>query len=289
MLSVHNLKRLVKKAFMPITIMLIPHNCKKPFSIRIPSAGIVLCIALWLTGTIFVFSKTVQTIEYREMKQKLANYSQQFSELHGTILGLKNSETEFKKLFSLRSKKDVLENLDTSSGGTADTIDFENLKNQIVKTIENVGEIKEYLYRQKDIYRATPLGSPVRGSITSYYGSRIHPHSGKEQFHLGIDIKSQAGSPIKATADGVVSFSGWSGNNGNLVVVEHGMGFSTYYAHNKKNLVKVGQRVKKGETIGHVGATGNAQTAHLHYSVLKNGRYVNPNKFLDEGMYVQKE
>jgi len=289
MLSVHNLKKLVKKAFMPITIMFIPHNCKKPFSLRIPSAGVVLCISLWLAGTFFVFSKTVQTIEYREMKQKLAGYSQQFSELHGTILGLKNSETEFKKLFSLRSKKDVLENLDTSSGETADTIDFENLKNQIVKTIESVSEIKEYLYKQKDIYRATPLGSPVKGSITSYYGSRIHPHSGKEQFHLGIDIKSQAGSPIKATADGVVSFSGWSGNNGNLVVVEHGMGFSTYYAHNKKNLVKVGQRVKKGETIGHVGATGNAQTAHLHYSVLKNGRYVNPNKFLDEGMYVQKE
>jgi murein DD-endopeptidase MepM/ murein hydrolase activator NlpD len=289
MLSVHNLKKLVKKAFMPITIMFIPHNCKKPFSLRIPSAGVVLCISLWLAGTFFVFSKTVQTIEYREMKQKLAGYSQQFSELHGTILGLKNSETEFKKLFSLRSKKDVLENLDTSSGETADTIDFENLKNQIVKTIESVSEIKEYLYKQKDIYRATPLGSPVKGSITSYYGSRIHPHSGKEQFHLGIDIKSQAGSPIKATADGVVSFSGWSGNNGNLVVVEHGMGFSTYYAHNKKNLVKVGQRVKKGETIGYVGATGNAQTAHLHYSVLKNGRYVNPNKFLDEGMYVQKE
>lgn len=289
MLSTHNLKKFVKKAFMPVTIMFIPHNSKKPFSLKIPSAGVVLCIALWLVGTFYVFSKTVQNIEYRTMKQKLTYYSQQFSELHGTILGLKNSETEFKKLFSLRSRKDVLENLDTSSEGPTDSIDFESLKNQIAKTIETVSEIKKYLYQQEDVYRATPLGSPVKGSITSYYGGRIHPHTGREQFHLGIDIKSNAGNPIKATADGVVSFSSWSGNNGNLIVVEHGMGFSTYYAHNKQNLAKVGQRVKKGETIGYVGSTGNAQTAHLHYSVLKNGSYVNPKKFLDEGMYVQKE
>jgi murein DD-endopeptidase MepM/ murein hydrolase activator NlpD len=205
------------------------------------------------------------------------------------MLGLKNSETEFKKLFSLKSRKAILENLDTSSEGPTDSIDFENLKNQIAKTIDAVSEIKDYLYGQRDIYQATPIGSPVKGSITSYYGNRVHPNTGRNQFHLGIDIKAGAGSPIKATASGIVSFSGWSGNNGNLVVVEHGMGFSTYYAHNNKNLVKVGQRVKKGEVIGHVGSTGNAQGAHLHYSVLKNGSYVNPKKFMEEGMYVQKD
>lgn len=289
MLSTHNLKKFVKKAFMPVTIMFIPHNSKKPLSIKMPSLGIIVCVALWLVGTIFVFSKTVQTIEYRVMKQRLNYYSQQFSELHGTILGLKNSETEFKKLFSLKSKKDILENIDTSSVGSPDLIDFENLRKQIAKTIDAVAEIKDYLYRQRDIYQATPIGSPVKGSITSYYGRRIHPHTGREQFHLGIDIKTSAGSPVKVTANGIVSFSGWSGNNGNLIVVEHGMGFSTYYAHNKENLAKVGQRVKKGETIGYVGATGNAQTAHLHYSVLKSGSFVNPKNFLDEGMYVQKE
>lgn len=289
MLSTHNLKKFVKKAFMPVTIMFIPHNSKKPLSIKMPSLGIIVCVALWLVGTIFVFSKTVQTIEYRVMKQRLNYYSQQFSELHGTILGLKNSETEFKKLFSLKSKKDILENIDTSSVGSPDLIDFENLRKQIAKTIDAVAEIKDYLYRQRDIYQATPIGSPVKGSITSYYGRRIHPHTGREQFHLGIDIKTSAGSPVKVTANGIVSFSGWSGNNGNLIVVEHGMGFSTYYAHNKENLAKVGQRVRKGETIGYVGATGNAQTAHLHYSVLKSGSFVNPKNFLDEGMYVQKE
>jgi len=289
MLSTHIVKKLFKKAFTPVTIMFIPHNCKKPLSLKVPSAGIMFCIAFFIVGTLLVFSSTVKTIEYRAMKQKFTYYSQQFSELQGTMLGIKNSEKELKKLFSFKSKKDVLENLDNPTGLMQDTIDFENLKNQIAKTIETVSEIKEYLYKQKDIYRSTPLGSPVRGSITSYYGKRIHPHTGKEQFHYGIDIKTNAGDPVKATADGIVSFSGWQGDNGNLVVIEHGMGFSTYYAHNKKNLVKVGQKVKKGETIAYVGSTGNAQTAHLHYSVLRNGNYVNPKKYMDEGMYVQKE
>ncbi|RPJ58403.1 MAG: M23 family metallopeptidase, partial [Dehalococcoidia bacterium] len=246
-MSAHYLKRFFKKAFMPITIMFIPHNSRTPFSLKIPSVGIVVCVALWLVGTVFVFSKTVQTIEYRAMKEKLTYYSQQFSDLHGTILGLKNSETEFKKLFSLKSRKDIFENLDSPSREPQDLIDFEDLKKQISKTINTVADIRDYLYQQRDIYKATPIGSPVRGSITSYYGKRIHPHTGREQFHLGIDIKANSGDPIKATADGIVSFSGWSGDNGNLIVVEHGIGFSTYYAHNKKNLVKVGQKVKKGE------------------------------------------
>ncbi|HNQ63474.1 MAG TPA: M23 family metallopeptidase [Syntrophorhabdaceae bacterium] len=283
------LKRLLKKAFSPVTIMLIPHNCKKPLNLKVPSAGIILGIVFFIIGTIFVFSSTVRTIEYRLMKQKFTQYSQQFSELQGTMMGIKNSENELKKLFSLKSKKDVIENLDNTTGLMQDTIDFESLKNQIAKTIETVSEMKEYLYKQKDVYRSTPLGSPVKGSITSYYGKRIHPHTGKEQFHYGIDIKTNVGDPVKATADGIVSFSGWLGDNGNLVVIEHGMGFSTYYAHNKKNLVKVGQKVKKGDTIAYVGSTGNAQTAHLHYSVLRNGNYVNPKRYMDEGIYVQKE
>ncbi len=289
MLSAQNFKRFVRKAFTPVTIMLIPHNSKKSFSFKIPSVGIFICLTLWLAGTFFIFSNSINTLEYREAKQKLAYYSKQFSELQGTILGLKNTESEFKRLFSHGTKKDIIENFETSSGWTTDSADLEKLKKQIANTIESVSEIKAFLYQQKDIYRATPVGSPVKGSITSYFGNRIHPHTGKEQFHLGIDIKTQSGDPIKVTADGVVSFSGWSGNNGNLVVVEHGMGYTTHYAHNKKNLVKVGQKVRKGETIAYVGSTGNAQSAHIHYAVLKNGKFLNPKKFIDEGMYVQKE
>ena len=92
---------------------------------------------------------------------------------------------------------------------------------------------------------ATPKGWPLTGNVTSYYGKRKHPVTGGDDFHNGMDISASPGNPVTVTADGIVSFSGWNGGSGNLVVVEHGFGFSTFYAHNKMNAVKVGQRVKR--------------------------------------------
>ncbi|NIT03464.1 hypothetical protein GTO10_00780, partial [Candidatus Saccharibacteria bacterium] len=109
------------------------------------------------------------------------------------------------------SKEDVLENLNFSDSGA---IDMEVLRLQINKTIDNVGEIKDYLSEQRDLYMATPRGWPVNGWLSSSYGSRKHPIKGTRDFHTGVDISSNPNSKIKATADGIVSFSGWSGANG---------------------------------------------------------------------------
>jgi len=128
---------------------------------------------------------------------------------------------------------------------------------------------------------ATPKGWPVNGHITSPYGEREHPRSGKQELHTGIDIAAYPGSPVMATADGVVSFSGWAGNNGNLVVIEHGAGFSTFYAHNRKVAVSVGQKVKRGEIISYVGSTGNSTGPHVHYEVWREGHSTNPEIFLE--------
>ena len=100
--------------------------------------------------------------------------------------------------------------------------------------------------------------------------------------HTGIDIRVPSGSPIEATAPGIVSFSSWTSDSGYIVVVEHGHGFSTAYAHNKKNHVAVGQKVKKGEVIANSGSTGITTGAHLHYEVWKDGRQVNPSLYLKE-------
>jgi murein DD-endopeptidase MepM/ murein hydrolase activator NlpD len=200
-------------------------------------------------------------------------YSSQFSELNSTIKGLKKTENDFKKLFSLGSKEKVLEKVNTSDYGN---IDIEKLKLQIGETIERVGEIKDYLHQQKNIYLATPKGLPAAGTITSPYGIRKHPITGKEQFHPALDIKESPGSLIKATADGIVSFSGWDGGSGNIVVLEHGFGFSTLYGHTKKNTVTVGQKVKRGDVIGYIGSTGYSTGPHVHYEVWKEGRPVDP-------------
>ncbi len=104
---------------------------------------------------------------------------------------------------------------------------------------------------------------------------------GENEFHSGIDISTNPGNPVRATADGIVSFSGWSGGSGNLVGLEHGHGFSTFYAHNRINAVKVGQKVHRGDVISYVGSTGNSTGPHVHYEIWKDGRHVNPQKYVE--------
>ncbi|MDI6763489.1 MAG: M23 family metallopeptidase [Thermodesulfobacteriota bacterium] len=148
-------------------------------------------------------------------------------------------------------------------------------------TMETVGEMRDYLSQQRDLYRSTPRGWPVDGRITSPYGRREHPKSGDDEFHGGVDISTVPGMPVRATADGIVSFSGWSGGSGNLVVIEHGFRFSTFYAHNKMVNVKVGQKVKRGDIISYTGSTGNSTGPHLHYEVWREGHPVNPGSYLE--------
>jgi murein DD-endopeptidase MepM/ murein hydrolase activator NlpD len=274
----HKIRVYLKKAFTPITIMLIPHSSRQSLRIKVPSIGILFSIIIWVVGMVYVFSVAVNAFEYRMMKDKLNYYSGEFLELKTTISSLKKAEIEFKKIFSFRSKEKILENIDTSDSGS---IDIENLKKQIRLTMENVGEIKDYLSQQRDLYLSTPRGWPVTGHITSTYGNREHPKSGEDEFHSGVDLASGPGEPIRATADGIVSFAGWSGGNGNLVVIEHGFKFSTFYAHNKMVNVKVGQKVKRGDIVGYVGSTGNSTGPHVHYEVWQAGKPLNPQKFLE--------
>jgi murein DD-endopeptidase MepM/ murein hydrolase activator NlpD len=115
------------------------------------------------------------------------------------------------------------------------------------------------------------IGSlPVKGKITSLYG----PRWGRQ--HEGIDIAAPVGTDVFASMDGTVSFSGWDGGYGNLVIIDHGNGLQTYYAHNSELLVKKGQEVAKGTHIAEVGSTGNSTGPHSHFEVRKNGSPVNP-------------
>jgi murein DD-endopeptidase MepM/ murein hydrolase activator NlpD len=279
-LDIHKIKGFLKKAFTPVTIMLIPHSKTRPVNFKVPFIGMFTTAMLCCFGIVYILSIAVDTFEYYRMKDKLNYYSQQFLELNKTMTALKKAETEFKRLFSMKSKEKVLENLDTSDSGS---IDMENLKHQIKSTVESVGEIKDYLRTQRDIYVATPKGSPVVGMISSHYGQREHPRSGEENFHSGIDISSSPGNPVKATADGIVSFSGWSGGSGNLVVLEHGHGFSTFYAHNRSIPVKVAKKVKRGDIIGYVGSTGSSTGPHVHYEIWKDGKPIDPVNYLKGG------
>ena len=271
-------RKFLRKAFTPITIMLIPHSNSRPLSLKVPSVGVVVSVAMWFIGSLYVVSMAVNTFEYHMMKEKLNYYSGQFIEISATMDALRRAESEFRRLFSLGTKEKVLENVRTTDRGS---IDMAALKDQIRNTMERINDIRDYLKEQKDIYLATPRGWPVSGNITSSYGNRENPVYGGNDFHSGIDISTGTGTPVKATADGVVSFSGWSGGSGNLVALEHGFGYSTFYAHNKQNIVKAGQRVKRGEVIAYSGSTGSSTGPHSHYEIWKEGRHINPMPYME--------
>ncbi len=128
---------------------------------------------------------------------------------------------------------------------------------------------------------STPSIWPVKGRITSSYGKRQDPFDGKGAFHPGMDISAPYGTPIRATADGYISFAGWDGGLGNCVRIRHGQsGFSTAYGHLHEYFVRPGQSVQRGEVIGLVGSTGRTTGTHVHYSVHYNGLTVNPYRYL---------
>ena len=273
----HRARMFLKRILTPVTILLVPHSRTRPVSVRVPVVAVAASVCLFLIGTVFVVSVSVRAVEYRRMQERLSLVSAQFLEMKGTMLSLKQAEKDFRKLFSLKSKSAVLESADP---GDAGSLDMEVLREQIEAAMQSVSEIRGYIAEQKDIHLATPVGWPVAGTISSSYGYRNHPVREERIFHTGVDISVPSGREVKATADGIVSFAGWTENSGIVVVAEHGHGFSTAYAHNRKALVRVGQRIARGDAIAMSGSTGVSTGPHVHYEIWKNGRHTDPVGFL---------
>lgn len=266
-----------KKFNTPITIMLVPHSRSNSCSIKVPFLLAMLFCCFALVGSIYTVSLTVQVVDYHQLKERYATVSREVSEMQSTVASLKQSESQFRKLLSLGSRKEILDNLDAKESGS---IDIETLKKEIHSSMNSVKEIRSYLSKERDHYNATPKGWPAAGRISSRFGFREHPLYGTRKFHTGIDISLTSGTPLHATADGVVSFANHSAKNGNITVLEHGDGYSTVYAHNTKNLVKPGQAVKRGEVVAYAGSTGASTGPHVHYEIWKNGKSLDPMPFL---------
>ena len=138
----------------------------------------------------------------------------------------------------------------------------------------------EYFEEKRSLYASTPSVWPVRGWVSSPFGGRTSPLTGKMQFHEGIDIAAQTGTPVIAPADGMVIKAGFEEGFGNMVELSHGYGIKTIYGHNSQLNVAPGQHVKRGDVIAYVGDSGSSTGPHLHYQVKLNGLSVNPNHYL---------
>lgn len=145
---------------------------------------------------------------------------------------------------------------------------------------ESFSHLLDKLEEQKNLLAHTPAIRPADGWITSTFSYRQCPFTGKREFHKGLDIANQRGTSIIATADGVVSYVGDKGSYGLVVVIDHGHGIKTRYAHLAKGIKKRGERVKRGEIIAQMGNSGRSTGPHLHYEVRLNGVPVNPGKYI---------
>ena len=154
------------------------------------------------------------------------------------------------------------------------TLRLENRETQL-EVLENL-VMNENL--QKEVQ---PSGRPIlKGWLSSHYGMRTHPISGRREMHKGIDFASKMGGSVIAVAKGVVTYSGKRYGYGRVIDIAHGNGYTTRYAHNSRLLVSVGDTVEKGFQIAEIGSSGRSTGPHVHFEVLKDGRQVNPVRFI---------
>ncbi len=158
---------------------------------------------------------------------------------------------------------------------------LDNLDNRMAVQKKSYEEIEQMIKNKEKLLAATPAIQPVSNKdlsrIASGFGYRIDPVYKTVKMHAGLDFAAPQGTPIYATADGVVKLAGNTGNGyGNYVVINHGYGYETLYGHQYRIKVKPGERVKRGEQIGWVGSTGKSTGPHVHYEVHKNGQHIDP-------------
>ena len=147
---------------------------------------------------------------------------------------------------------------------------------------ENQLSVMENLVLDQNLKKeVVPSGRPItKGWLSSYYGMRTHPISGRREMHKGIDFAGKLGGQVIAVAKGVVTYAGKRYSYGNLIEIAHGNGYSTRYAHNSRLLVSVGDTVEKGFQIAEIGSSGRSTGPHVHFEVIKNGREINPVRFI---------
>ena len=175
------------------------------------------------------------------------------------------------KLKSERDEKGLVQQMRT---------DVERLQSEAISREESLSELEKLLHTKKEMLTHTPSIWPAMGWVTSGFGFRTNPFTGLTQMHEGLDISNRMGTPVVATAEGIISDTGNDLVHGKLLVISHGFGMTTRYSHLSKVVVRVGQKVKRGDKVAEVGMTGRTTGPHLHYEVKLNGIPVNPMRYV---------
>jgi murein DD-endopeptidase MepM/ murein hydrolase activator NlpD len=268
-----------------ITILMVTPNRKdiSSISLRLFQVRIAFFTLIGLT-LLAMTSFMTSYIFYKKASQKKELSKQLVTEIDFLSRNLDESEIAKKELEEkfmeiegkliemqeLLAKKGIKKEL--SVGGSYIAADGLNLS--YVDFIDD--EIDDLF----DVMTNFPVGKPLSGEVNSTYGYRKDPFNHRSAFHSGIDIEAKPGQAVVTTADGVVDHADWKKGYGKTVIVKHKGGYETLYGHLSEIEVKKGQEVKSGDIIGYAGSTGRSTGTHVHYEVIRNGKNLNPAKYL---------
>jgi murein DD-endopeptidase MepM/ murein hydrolase activator NlpD len=267
--------------------------------VHIPHQAVYVILVLALVGCFSVFGFAAS---YARMVWKVANYNalrREADSIRASYLSLQKKEKETnrqlatfevyaREVSAAYSIKQKLEGpADISAEGELIPSVTESLQDyNYLRSASMIG-LKNRSARRFQPAESTPSIWPLVGRLLGGFGTRLDPFSGEgREFHNGVDIGGPTGAAVKATADGLVIQAGaTSGGYGRLVVIDHGGGFQTWYAHLLRVSVQVGQEVRRGETVGELGSSGRVTAPHLHYEVHVGGTAVNPYSYMKGSAY----
>jgi murein DD-endopeptidase MepM/ murein hydrolase activator NlpD len=271
--------------------------------VHIPHQAVYVILILALLGCFSVFGFVAS---YARMALKVANYNALRREADGLRVRyqrlLKNVNEKDNQLATLQlyaREVSAAYGIKQKLEGPSDTMLREG---KLVPSFSQSLEDYDYLKRARTMdlpsrpgrrlaasMHAIPSIWPVEGRFMGPFGKRIDPFSGEGAFHRGVDISAATGTPVRATADGVVIFSSMESGYGRLVVVDHGGAMQTYYAHLSRFVAYAGQEVRRGDIVGLVGSSGRTTAPHLHYEVHLGGNAVNPYTYLQHARLFQPQ
>ncbi|HMG33544.1 MAG TPA: M23 family metallopeptidase [Blastocatellia bacterium] len=282
----------MKKNEKVFTFLVAPGSTSriKQFSIpkRAVYGGLLLLIVFFAAG-FYAVTRVAQTealnlryaaikAENAKLKQSNDAYETSYARLKGQISYVEDMSKELSRQAKMEHRSDIDQQV--GMGGPETVAALDRAANHLEREVRQLND----KYRS-DLLRlsSVPGTLPVKGYITDGFGLRRNPFNGEgRETHEGVDIAVEFGTPVQATADGFVIHAGPYSGYGNLVVVYHTNGITTRYGHLSRITVEAGQRVKRGDQVGHAGSTGRSTGPHVHYEIRENDQPVDPMKYVGQ-------
>jgi len=255
-------------------------------SLAFLTLGGVAATTLYLTTHVDRQQLEQLRVENRELKRINSQFESSITELEDH---LGNHQERFQKLAIVAGLSELAPGGEAGIGGSEPmpgddlAASLLALERQVERMDEGMGQLESKLDDRRSLISSTPAITPIKGLLTSGFGFRNDPFSGRRAFHRGIDIIAPLGRELRATGNGIVTKAGRDSGLGKAVFISHGFGIQTRYGHMSKILVQAGDRVERGDPIGVIGSTGRSTGTHAHYEVWLDGKPTDPLGYILDG------